>query len=89
MHLIQHYVMQFVSYLQQVGGFLWVLLFLPPIKLTATIFNRKIVESGIKHHNPNHYMYNLILLNSGNLIKDVIVFCNVIDISQLRLLIVF
>jgi hypothetical protein len=33
---IQHYVIQFVSDLQQVGGFLWVLRFPQPIKLTAT-----------------------------------------------------
>jgi hypothetical protein len=32
---IQHYVMKFVSDLQQIGGFLW---FLPPIKLTATLY---------------------------------------------------
>ena len=36
-HLIQHYVIKFVSDLQQVGGFLWVLWFPPPIKLTITI----------------------------------------------------
>ena len=34
---IQHYVIQFVSDLRQVGRFLRVLLFPPPIKLTATI----------------------------------------------------
>jgi hypothetical protein len=34
---IQHYVIKFVSDLQQVGGFLRVLQFPPPIKLTATI----------------------------------------------------
>jgi len=34
---IQHYVMKFVSYLWQVGGFLRALWFPPPIKLTATI----------------------------------------------------
>jgi hypothetical protein len=34
---IQHYVIKFNSDLQQVGGFLWVLQFPPPIKLTATI----------------------------------------------------
>ena len=34
---IQHYVIKLVSDLQQVGGFLPVLLFPPPIKLTATI----------------------------------------------------
>ena len=34
---IQHYVIKFVSDLQQVDGFLWVFRFPPPIKLTATI----------------------------------------------------
>jgi hypothetical protein len=34
---IQHYVIKFVSDLRQVGGFLPVLQFLSPIKLTATI----------------------------------------------------
>jgi len=35
-YAIQHYVIKFVSDLRQMGGFLWVLLFLPPLKLTAT-----------------------------------------------------
>ena len=35
--LIQHYVIQFVSDLRQVGSFLWVLRFPPPIELTTTI----------------------------------------------------
>ena len=34
---IQHYVINFVSDLRQVGGFLWVLQFSPSIKLIATI----------------------------------------------------
>jgi hypothetical protein len=34
---IQHYVIKFVSDLRQVGGFLRVHLFPPPINLTATI----------------------------------------------------
>jgi hypothetical protein len=34
---IQHYVIKFVSDLRQVGGFLRVLRFPPPKKLTATI----------------------------------------------------
>jgi len=34
---LQHYVMKFVSDLRQVGGFLPVLPFPPPIKLTTTI----------------------------------------------------
>jgi len=33
----QHYVIKFVSDLQQFGGFLWVLRFPPIIKLTITI----------------------------------------------------
>ena len=36
-YLIQHYVIKFVSDLRDVGGFLRVLRFTPPIKLTATI----------------------------------------------------
>jgi hypothetical protein len=34
---MQHYVIKFVSDLRQVGGFLQVLLFPPPIKLAATL----------------------------------------------------
>ena len=34
---VQHYVIKFVSDLWQVGGFLRVLRFPPPIKMTATI----------------------------------------------------
>ena len=34
---LDHYVIKFVSDLRQVGGFLRVLRFLPPIKLTAAI----------------------------------------------------
>ena len=34
---MQHYVIKFVSGLRQVGGFLRIILFPPPIKLTATI----------------------------------------------------
>jgi len=34
---MQHYVIKFVSDLRQVSGFLWVLRFPPPIKLTASI----------------------------------------------------
>jgi len=38
-NLDQDEVIKFVSDLRQVGGFLWVLWFPPPIKLTATIYN--------------------------------------------------
>ena len=47
---IQHYVIEFVSDLQQVDCFLRVLQFPPPIKIG---YNSNIVESGIKHHKPN------------------------------------
>ena len=39
MYSIQHYVIKIVSDFCQVGGFLWLLRFPPPIKLTATIYN--------------------------------------------------
>ena len=42
---IQHYVLKFVNDSRQVGGFLRVLPFPPPIK-----FNWNIVESGVKHN---------------------------------------
>ena len=38
-YLIQHKVIRFASDLRQVGGFLRVLWYLPPIKLTATIYS--------------------------------------------------
>jgi hypothetical protein len=38
--------------LRQVSGFLQVLRFHPPIKLTATIHNWNIVEIGVRHHKP-------------------------------------
>ena len=53
---IQHYIIKFVSELQQVGGFLRVLrFFFSPVKLTAAScqYNWIIVESDFKHPNPN------------------------------------
>ena len=48
---VQHYVIKFVSDLRQVGCFLQVLRFPPPIKLTATIkYSWNILERGAKHH---------------------------------------
>jgi len=41
MYSIQHYVIKYISDLRQVGGFLRVLRFHPPTKLTATIFKLK------------------------------------------------
>ena len=47
-YYIQHYVIKFVSDLRQVGGFLRVLQFIPPIKW----YNWNIVEYVVKHHKP-------------------------------------
>jgi hypothetical protein len=47
---IQRYVIKFASDLRQVGGFLRVFRFPPPIKLPR--YNWNIVESGVKHHKP-------------------------------------
>jgi hypothetical protein len=54
-YLIKHYVIKFVSDLRQVGCIFLVFRFTPPIKLTPR-YNRKIVQSGVKHHNPNSYI---------------------------------
>ena len=51
-YLIQHYVIKFVSDLRQVGGFLWVFRFTPPIKLTAMIIEI-LFTCGVKHHQTN------------------------------------
>jgi len=68
---IQHSMIKFVSDLQQVSGFLHVLRFPPPIKLTAT---RNIVESGVKHHNPNlNNNYILILPSNHSVLITCIV----------------
>jgi len=53
-----HYVIKFINEFRQVDGFLWVLRFPPPIKLTAR-YSWNIVESGIKHHNPNPVIFVL------------------------------
>ena len=45
--LIQHYVIKVVSDLRQVGGFLWVLQFPSPIKLTDTEILLKVVLNTI------------------------------------------
>ena len=56
---MQHYVLKFVSDLRQVCGFLWVLWFLLPIKLT-TWYNWNIVESDIKHHNKSNHTLRVV-----------------------------
>ena len=50
---IQHYVIKFVSDLRQVGSFLLVFRFPPPIKLTIYTVTLILLKSGVKHHKPN------------------------------------
>jgi len=62
------YVIKFVSDLRQVSGFLRVLWFPPPIKLTAMI-HLYIVESAVKHHKtkPNfEIVYYIDVLQNPN-----------------------
>jgi hypothetical protein len=56
----QYHVIKFVSDLRQVGGFLRVLQFPPPINWPPQ-HNRNIVESGVKHHHKHTIKKNIIL----------------------------
>ena len=51
-HLIQHYVIKFISDLRQVGGFLQVLWFPPPISLTTMIILLKVALNTINQTKP-------------------------------------
>jgi len=55
-----HFVIKFLSDLLQVGGFLWVLWFPPPIKTYCHDITEK---SGVNHHNVNQlrFMKNAII----------------------------
>jgi hypothetical protein len=59
---MQPYVIKFVSDLRQVGGFLLVVRFPLPLNWPPR-YTWNIVESGVKHHNPNPYpiFYNDVL----------------------------
>jgi hypothetical protein len=61
---MQHYVIKFVSDLQQVSGFLWVLWFPQPNQYNwLPRYNWNIVESGIKHHktiNQTYYLFQVV-----------------------------
>ena len=59
---IQHYVIKFVSDLQQIGGFLWVLRFPSPIKLTAAIIEilLKMALNTINQTKPLAYLFSFL-----------------------------
>ena len=68
---IQHYVIKFVSDLRQVGGFLRVLWFPPPIKLTATEILLKLALNTINHQTNLLFIFSetifvMELLNDRN-----------------------
>ena len=50
-HLIQHYVIKFVSDLRQVDGFIQVFLF-PTVQNWPRRYSWNTVESSVKYHNP-------------------------------------
>ena len=50
---VQHYVIKLVSDLRQVVGFLRILRFPPPIKLTATIYNEILLKVSLNTIKPN------------------------------------
>ena len=62
---IQHYVIKLVSDLRQVGGFLQVLLFSPPIKLIATIYTEILL-------NFPQFLFELLALNGTKCIEGTI-----------------
>ena len=65
---MQHYVIKFVSDLQQVGGFLQVLLFPPPIKLAAPLITEILLKVALRTIKPTDQLKqsnktNLILFS--------------------------
>ena len=67
---------KFVSDLWQVRGYLWVLQFTPPIKLTA----RNIVENGVKHHEPTIDD----IINVTNVYPLIILVCRINQVTNGR-----
>jgi hypothetical protein len=69
---IQFYVIKFICDLREVGGFLRVLQFPPPIKLTAMMGRWNIVESGVKldYHNLCMYKMTIFYYNNWQTVKE-------------------
>ena len=57
---VQHYVIKFVSDLWQVGGFLWVLRFPPPITDRHDI-TEKLLKVVLKHHQTNKLILTTVI----------------------------
>ena len=70
--MIQHYAIKFVSDLQQVCGFLWILLFPPPIKLTATLNSKARKMSKI--HLIQHITVSYTVLKGNDGVKQNVVY---------------
>ena len=89
-----HVYKKFDSDLRQISGFLWVLWFPPPIliKLTATIYNWRIVESDVKLHNRNptrnshwkyHFWYKYIHYVLWNVTSQQVQLVNILVVKGL------
>ena len=65
---VQHYVIKFISDLRQVDGFLQILRFPPPLKLTATI-QLNLVKYCWKWHQTNQ----LSLIRTSLLVNDTLI----------------
>ena len=75
---IQHYVITFLSDLRQISGFLWVLRFPPPIKLTATIQLKKLLSVALNTTTltHKHWTWNLTFLGRFYFLKrNYYMFC--------------
>jgi hypothetical protein len=60
---VQHYVIKFVSDLQQVGGFLRVLRFPPPIKLARHDITEILLKVALNNiTKPNHIPVHIFLI---------------------------
>jgi hypothetical protein len=71
-YLIQHYVIKFISDLEQFCGFLWALWFPPLIKLTAFRMSSTYKNPPIKYmyrHSTSIHLLCKILLNSIKMVK--------------------
>ena len=64
---IQHYVIKFIIDLQQVGGFLWVLRFPPPIKLTSHDIMEILLKVAL---NTINYQPSLLLVEATRMMGN-------------------
>ena len=89
---VQHYVMKFVSDLRQVGGFLRVLRFSPPIELTSgrqdiTELLLKVALSTFKQ--TNKQINALCIFPRGSICVQMIVAKDMLSLSRIKVYTIF